>query len=143
MFDKIIEHKELGVVLEWLYDRQVVVVRSEPAKETTSRQKVDVWAESCIEIIKNWPADRPFLTINDTTHSGYSPYAAKRAEDIVKAYPKNAQGRIAMVIPGGPLHFVMRFAAEKMIKHHLKNIELGIFKEYDPALQWISEKVTP
>lgn len=138
-----VEDKGLGVVFEWLHDRQVLVVRSHLTKDTTSRQKVDVWAKSCIEAIHQWPTDRLFLTINDTTHSGYSPYAAKRAEDIVKAYPKNAQGRIAMVIPGGPLHFVMRFAAEKMVKHHLKNIELGIFKEYDPALQWISEKVTP
>jgi hypothetical protein len=53
-----------GVTIEWLSDHRIMIMTA----SDSSRGTVDVWINRSMELLREWPADKPWMTIIDATN---------------------------------------------------------------------------
>lgn len=68
--------------------------------EAVDREVIDAWGRAAEEAIMNWPADRPFLTVQDFSNCeglALTPYIRKKGEYLASLRP-DLPGRNAVIL---------------------------------------------
>ncbi|MBI5929472.1 MAG: hypothetical protein HY862_09195 [Chloroflexi bacterium] len=123
------------VIVEWLFERRVVTVRI----ESTMPDVIDAWYETSLEVIQNWPEDKPYLFLGNFTNLGLTPYSRQCAEKLALAIPKDMSGRVAVVISRGILGYGLRMFGINRLKALIPNLPVEFFFEETKALAWLEE----
>ena len=124
-----------GLSCYWLLDHRIVVFEALQA----SRIVVDIWVNSVIREMANWPYDRPYLVLHDfrAKNIALTPYARKRAQDLIP---------ISSRTPGFAAIVVGKSFVAQMIKLFMRtqragNIDNQLFFDYDEGLNWLKSKM--
>lgn len=123
-----------GVVRKWLYDRRILVYIIE---QEAVRLTVDTWAADIEQIVQAWPADRPYLAVQEFTKVGLTPYNRARSETMARKFPPNLKGRHAIIIGGGILGMAVKIYTTGRYRQVLPNIEPKVTFAYDEGLAWV------
>src|SRR5262249_35692149 len=80
-----LEELHQGLTFQWIFDRRGVAFYAENA----TRGLVDAWADKLTEIGKTWPANRPFIVLNDFSGKdcAVTPYNQQKNRELLKLYP--------------------------------------------------------
>src|SRR5689334_7060523 len=83
-----------GVTCEWLHDNAIVVFKV----ATSNRNDVGLMFDKMQAVIEQWPADQPYLALQDLseTAGGMTPYARARAK-VIAAWRPNLEAHVALV----------------------------------------------
>jgi hypothetical protein len=130
-----IEQLSPHLTREWLFDRRVVIY----AFNSSDRDTIDLWAETCKADILACPSDMPFLVLHDFSAKGImvSPYGRDRAEELAHFHPE-VTGRAAVLLPPTiASHLIRLFMIQK--PHTCR--ERKMFESRDAAIKWLLEYV--
>jgi hypothetical protein len=124
-----------GLIQYWLMDRQIVVYKA----SAVSRLAVDTWVASVKEVMRNWPADRPYLALHEFTdkHIMLTPYARKRAEELSRE-PLHVPGYAAIILPQS---FAAQLIRLFLRAQRFRGVENQAFFSVDGGLAWLKTKV--
>lgn len=138
-----------GLVLEWLYDRQIVCF----SVDTLAKATLDLWNLHLVKILKEWPLDRPYLAVHDATPSAgtglsylntdlFNIYDAGFTPQGIDVLAKKREtkedftSRLAVVVPdsmsGRASQTLFRFLTRQQPHHQVK-----LFFRRDAALDWL------
>ena len=123
------------VYRQWRFDRRLVVYKL----LDSSRETVDTWVKSVIDVLKEVPTTQPFLAIYDVSDVlALTPYARKRSMDIVTA-AQHHQGAYALVLSNAIVSNVMRLFVRREIDPTNRRFVSQFFHRDSEAQTWISQ----
>ncbi|MCC7447205.1 MAG: hypothetical protein IT324_07300 [Anaerolineae bacterium] len=128
-----IEQLSPHLTREWLYDGRIVVY----AFNSSDRDTVALWAETCKADILACPPDKPFLVLHDFSAKGImvSPYGRDRAEELAHFHPE-VKGRAAVLLPPTiASHLIRLFMVQK--PHTCRQRKM--FESRGAAIKWLLE----
>jgi hypothetical protein len=130
-----IEELAPGVTLEWLFDRQMVVL----TLQTAAREAIDATLERIKHIMETWPADRPYIAMQDLSYPklNMTPYARERIKEPQQWCPELG-GYIALVLPST---FVAQIVHLFLRTQKDDRREVRGFMSRDKALAWLQSKI--
>lgn len=143
-----------GITLEWDRNRQIVVYRLAAMTERIA----DQWAETVLEIIKQWDKSQPYLALHDLSAAGVSllyssltnfnilnigivPHKKLMAEDIFVQHPF-FRARVAVNFNISFSGRVGKFLTSTLIDGH-PSVGYKTFYSEDKALQWLAQMISP
>lgn len=125
-----------GFVLEWFDGHRIVgFTGSSPV-----RAAIDAYVETASRVMREWPDDRPFLVLVDSSQAPFTPYSIKRMHDLYRAIPRRLQGSIAVVLPSSAIGKLMRLFAERTRRPFTQNFKVQYFYDRRDALTWLAEE---
>jgi hypothetical protein len=130
-----VEEVAPGLRVKWLFDRRLLVVIA----DSSTRSAVDAWAQLMFSAIKNWPADRTYLAIQDLSSPRFSltPYARKRASETYEVRP-SLKGRVALILPKTFVAQLIRLFIRGERRNHF---ETRFFVSFKEAVEWLAEEL--
>lgn len=131
------EEIALGVIREWLDDRQIVKYVIEP---TATQAVLQQWSQAASTVLEEWDVNRPYLALydvhdRDIVMTAFFQQAATKIAIVMPAVP----GRIAVVIPPGPIGFVTRLIINHLHVAKPTVREIQTFQDMEDALTWLRE----
>jgi hypothetical protein len=108
---------------------------------SVSRAAIDVWADSSLALIMEWPADQPYLAIHDFSEATLTPYVRKRAEDIVSQIPKHFTGRSAVIMPRSFINQLIRLFVTVDLVNRNRVVDRQVFFRIEEASQWVKKAI--
>ncbi|MBI5930929.1 MAG: hypothetical protein HY862_16585 [Chloroflexi bacterium] len=128
------EYVAPGVARRWL-DGGLIVWFS---IESVDRNVIDAWGRGAEEAIMNWPADRPFLTVQDFSNCdglALTPYIRKKGEYLANLRPE---------LPGRNAVILRRSVAAQAVKMFLmamkdKRRERRLFFSTPDGIEWLRQ----
>lgn len=151
------QHIMPGLTCEWYANEQIVAYRI----TEVSRTVVNQWADMVIQIIENWPSDKPYLALHDVSASGISlQYAvlvnfdtinigvtAAGRNRVQKILEEREQPvRIAMnfnISLSGQVNKVLADNRNMRFRNGESMVTYRTFYNYDQALQWLATSSNP
>lgn len=133
-----IETFEHGVTRQYLDGRSIVVIKS----STPSRASTDVWANLVLDTIRDWPHDRPYLAVYDTSESGITPYSRHKSNEVADASIPLLDGlpaAYAVVLPRNVIGQIIKLFAERSLSQTYPMWPASAFTSLDDALNWLRE----
>ncbi len=126
---------QANVWVERLRDGQIVVFR---VRAATTRAVVDEWFDHVADVVKNWPAEKVYLAMQDVSDRrvALTPYARGRVrefDDLVK----HLHGRIAIVLPNTFMGHLIRIFLTTM--RWQKKLPTEGFLSFQDALNWLEK----
>lgn len=124
------------VTREYLHDGRIAVYSIIGGGQDIS----DSWADAIIAEITAWGVSRPYLTLQDMSQSGISPYGKKRTDDILRSIPPDMQVYIAIVL-GHSLfsNFIRLFIKSLAQAHKTSHISYHFTSSRAEALAWLEQ----
>lgn len=125
-----------GLQLEWLYENRIVVLTLSSAE----RHVVDAYLELNIAVIREWPEDRLYLTVQ-VVKSGFTmtPYLSRRALEILKVCRElEISGRNAVIVPHPRLAQIMQLLIQTR-RDLTPDLKARMFSDRDQSLNWLKE----
>jgi hypothetical protein len=124
------------VYRQWIHDNQIVVYKILDG----SRESVDTWVNTVVEILKATPPERPYLAVYDIASVlTMTPYARQRSQEIVNA-GLHLEGRYALVLSSSVVAQVIRLFVRREIDRQNRRFARGFFKTQQEAIQWLLEE---
>lgn len=133
--DSNIEEIIPGITRQLLDDDTIALIISADAE----RHKVDVWAQTVIDLMTNWPKDRPYIAVYDVSQSAITPYTRKKSEEVAQVGAKVLKDHpvgYALVLPSSVLGNIMRVFVQRDIARRYPMWEVGVFTKRDDAVAW-------
>ncbi len=126
-----------NLTLEWLHDEQVASF----VLSSLSKQNVDAYVDTVIDLLKTYPEDRIFLILLDVTHiNRLNAYFKNRLEDInAVLHETGRENRAAIVIPRGLAASLFLLFSHTFVPSLPSSTVCSLFQEQDKALQWLVE----
>ncbi len=127
-----------GMYMEWLYEGQVFAAKL----ESMSRESIGAYVDKNLEVIRKWPEDKLYLTLQDGSHPvmGLSPYLQKRGQEIYDLLQERGlEGRIATIVPRTIAGRIITRTFNLISRVLKKKVEQRIFTEREAALEWLKE----
>jgi hypothetical protein len=123
-----------GVLLEWLCDRQIVIMWL----CDLSRSSVDAYIETSLEIIDTWPRDKPYLALKVLQPNQImSRYLRYRTNEIGQRILKcGLEGRSAIVCPDDETADLIDMAV-RTDEIEVPHMQRKTFSDQDQALDWL------
>lgn len=122
-----------GLFVQWLYDRRIVVFIA----HNVSHQTIDAWVEVLQNTLKDWPEDRPFLSLYEMSfpEATLTPYMRSKLGEVIETH-QNLTGRTAAV--------VRKTFLVQLVNLFLRGRRPGIrqrqiFYDYNEGLEWLKE----
>lgn len=138
--NQVIEDMGLGVIVTWFRNRHVVMFSNDPYHPAAhSREQTDMWADTVLQTLHDWPQDRVYRAIQDATHAAYSPYSLKRLNEITRARPKEIRGRNATIVPKSALQGIFIQITNRMGRLLGRKMETRAFTSFEEAFAWVCE----
>jgi hypothetical protein len=134
-FDSDVQEIIPGLVVEWLCDKQIVVITN---KGGASRTFVDAWIDTVTKIMLSWPATQAFLYLQDLSdkQNVVTPYSRQRAAELYKLRPE-LTGCVAVVIAQSlTAHLVRLF-----LRMQKRNLKIELFFSRQGALDWLQQRI--
>ena len=131
-----VEEVAEGVHINWYGDddfAHYVFSTSAP-----SHALIDLVVERNINMIQNWPLEKPYRVCYEISKMMWSSYVAKRGQDAFDAMPSTITGRAAVAFPGGPIGQILRLFVRRQ---RLAGVEVRAFTNVVTALDWVAEDV--
>jgi hypothetical protein len=127
-----------GVTREWLSDNQILVY----TVTSISRPVVNMWIDSLLNDIKNWPADKPFLYMGDYSHRNITitPYVKQRSAELYRVR-KDIHGRVAMIVPQSIAGYMIQFTIKRRQNRIKARYEEQAFFNRASGLTWLEQLV--
>lgn len=126
--------EDMGVGIErgWLHDgRLLVITISESSQETT-----DKTVQILSEAMGQWPIERPYLLLLDTSRAILTPYAKGKMTELGNLQPE-LKGRVAVIVAPSALGHMISLFVNRMMPKHTR--ERRVFFSRDVAIQWLEE----
>lgn len=130
-----IKHFGAGVTQEWLFDNRVVVYSGPNA----SRAAVDAYCAAMMDVVNNWPHDKPLLSMHDlsSTYIMLTPYAQMKTTEVARAAANFPDTR-ALVVPNSFIGQTVSFFIRRNIEKFIPG-ESAVFTDRDEALTWLMQ----
>lgn len=125
-----------GLQLEWLYENRIVMLTLSSAE----RNVIDAYVDLNIAVIRAWPEDRLYLTIQ-AVRSGFTmtPYLSRSALEIFKVCRElGISGRNAVIVPHPRLAQIMQLLIQTR-RGLTPDLKARMFSDRDQALNWLIE----
>ncbi|MCC7446553.1 MAG: hypothetical protein IT324_04010 [Anaerolineae bacterium] len=119
------------VIREWLYDKRIAVLTI----KSVAREQVDLYVDLFQQVITEWPADQPFLTMLDLTDTAMTPYVRERMK-VVDITHTGLHGYQAIVIKSmfAPL-------ARIIMQVQRSPIQIQLYNSRQEGLNWLVSKL--
>lgn len=132
-----------GITRYWLDEHTISMIVSDDAE----RHKVDVWANTIIEQIENWPADEPYLAIYDVSRSALTPYTRKKSEEVaqkaIAMLGEDYPTAYALVLQSGVLGNILKLFVLRDIGRRYPKWNVRVFHKQDDAIAWVRSMRKP
>lgn len=120
------------IKVDWQFDARIAVLTA----TVLSRQAIDQWFDVISEIIKDWPSDKPYLLLHDSSdpRNILTPYVRARVRELYPFRP-DLKGKIAVIVPrtiGGQM---FRIYMNNIARSH--NITMRAFVTREDGLDWL------
>lgn len=124
-----------GMSVESIDDGAITLFRG----DKFSRDGVDVWAQAVIDDINQ--DNRNIAHLHDMRNASLTvtPYVRKKLQQVGEN--RDNEGYVALVMTRGPLTNIVRFFAQRDFRKDQPNVEMGLFYDYDEALEWLRQKI--
>ena len=122
-----------GVTLQWLENGRVVCF----TVNTVARPAIDAWLNRSEQIVKGWPAQIPYLAIQDISGSTLTPYTRERSAKTVALTPDYLRGRSAVVMPRTVVNQAISLFVTVNLARKKPNIQRHVFVAKDEAIRWL------
>ncbi|NDJ61271.1 MAG: hypothetical protein GYB67_09110 [Chloroflexi bacterium] len=147
-----VEQLHTGIVGEWFLDRQLIVYRL----TQVSNNIVTAWSNVVIEMLENWPKERPYLAHHDLSAVGVSlqyatlvsfdvmnigitPTGRQTAEEIFNRNPE-FRARVAIGFNLSVSGQVSQVVMDRIRSRH-PSIQYKTFFSRDRSLEWLVESL--
>ncbi len=129
-----IEHHAGGVTLEWFCERRIVCLTPPDASRATIASFFDLVEAT----IRDWPADRPDLSILDFTSGNVvsTPFARSRAKAAMALRPE-LPIFTAFVLPPSVQMRLFQLMPRTVFR---ANSEMAVFTNRADAIAWLKKK---
>lgn len=145
-----IEKVDDGLTLEWFRDKSLVVYKL----TSVSNQTLTLWTNVIVDLLHQWPQDRPYCAIHDFSSRGVSlNYAVRMKHNVLNigATPTGRDliqeifvqrpelfARVALVFsPTFSGNLGHTFARHD--RPDLVNVQYKLFFDTEPAFEWLIE----
>ncbi|MEP7285381.1 MAG: hypothetical protein ABI947_06405 [Chloroflexota bacterium] len=122
-----------GVTRIWLHKGQIVCY----TVTSVTRAAADAWLNSAVELVAQWPADQPYLSIHDFSEATLTPFIRKRSVEANKAMPPTLFGRSAVIMPRTFVNHIIRLFVTTDLSHANKRIQRDVFFRLEEATEWL------
>lgn len=128
-----------GTRREWRDENRIAVIVGTGRMD---RVVIDEWADLVIETIQHWPLPGPIPLLIDLTaeNQGFTPYAAKRTEDVYEAVPAGRVVFGAIVLPPGIINSLVSLFVRRQHSKAGRIIE-RVFTSHADALEWLHARL--
>lgn len=124
-----------GVSYQWLDEKRILkfVLRD------VSRDTIDKWYSLLFDLIKNWPAEQPYLVLYDMRQENVTmtPYLRQKASEM-NELRQEVKGRIAVVLQPNMTVYLLRFFVR--MRRRSSRVT-SLFLSEEAALQWLRETI--
>ncbi|NDJ84761.1 MAG: hypothetical protein GYB66_02640 [Chloroflexi bacterium] len=121
-----------GIIREWLYGGKIMAITA----ESSTKETVDLWTKALSETIEQWPDDRPYLVLIDTSKSVLTPYVRQQAMHLASLRP-DLDGRAAIVVAATTIGQLTRFFVTNRLNQANPTRERRVFFTRETALAWL------
>lgn len=142
-----------GLACEWYLDKRIVVYKL----TAVTHKVIEVWADTVVQTIQEWPEDLPYLAIHDlstpgvslqyasfvnfdTTNIGITDDGRQQVFQMIDARP-NFFAQVAFNFSMSLSGQVNRLLADRQNRHPF--IQYKLFYGQNRALAWLTETMTP
>jgi hypothetical protein len=122
-----------GATLSWLHDGKIACFTI----TSVARATVDAWLNRSNEIAQAWPADKPYLAIQDVTAATLTPYIRERSAATVAMTPKYLKGRSAVVISPSAVNRLIQMFVTVSLARQQAQIQRKVFLKKSEAIAWL------
>lgn len=124
--------------LEWLEDRRVVALVLSELPNTSLRAAIDTWIEQLERLYHAWPADQPFLCINDLSTVQPSlianPYLKGRLQTFSDQHTGDGKSKaMGMILARNTMTHLTRLIARPEQEEMRQNYFFG----REDAVRWL------
>lgn len=129
-----------GVIREWIDNQRIFVVRL----NDTEPSNIDVYIDSHIMLVKNWPQGKVYANIQDISNPKVSltPYFRKRLGDLERTFKEvNRDGYSAVVLPNTFMFRIFAAFGKYFTARINTGLDMRYFNKYDDALNWIKSQI--
>lgn len=131
------DHTTPQYEFRWIENGAILKITSYNVSEQVT---VDAYYNKLDEYIRQWPAEKPYLLLFDSTQTQvekWTTYMRQRAEQSHQIIPLNFRGRTASVVKPGVLIHIVKPFVEMGLNRKKPNVVSRIFYKYDDALAWL------
>ena len=128
-----VEQIDEWATLTWLHDGKIVCFTI----NSVERQTVDAWLKRSYEIVQAWPADVPYLAIQDVTNATLTPYIREKSAATVALTPKYLRGRSAVVMSPSVKNHLIRLFVTATLTRQNASIQRNVFLKKSQAVDWL------
>src|SRR5260221_5886268 len=122
-----------SLTLEWKHNRQLILFDLKDMSRTT----VDLWVNTLVPIMKEWPREKTFRVLYNATDPRVTltPYLRRRLDEFSKV-SGGLKGRAGLVLGES---FVAQLIQGVLHTQQHPAIQSKLFFDFDEALTWITE----
>lgn len=126
-----------GITVEYLADDHIVAYTI----KTTNRAEIEAYGDAVIEILNRWPAELPYLQIQDFADSSisFSPIVRAQIERIATARPDIKRRFTALVVPKNYMVQMVEYILRA--RRSTADREGRMFYTREEALGWLISKL--
>lgn len=128
-----------GVKRQWILDGDVVLY----TMTDSSKDNVDAYIESNIQMVREWPRPKPFLNVQDISSGEVllTPYFRTRLQEVeavLKEYKQD--GFSAIILPDTFMFRIFSMFGRFFTQRVGTGLEQRYFTDTDKGIEWITEK---
>lgn len=122
-----------GITFNWLADGKIACF----TVSTVAREAVDAWLAASAELTQVWPAEQPYLAIQDVAKATMTPYIRQRSAETVAMTPRYLKGRSAVILPRTVFNEMIRLYVTVDLARKNRNVARNVFFTRDAAVAWL------
>lgn len=125
-----------GLQQEWAVEGRAVIL----TVTDTSLDTLETWAQTCRELLLEWPAHQPLLLLHDYSQVDViiSPYIRRTSEELMQIRPE-LPGKVAVVLTKTIVAQIAHAALNTLWKQGLKARQRRVFFDREDGLAWLLE----
>lgn len=126
--------EEIGAGLEisWVHDGKILQF----AVSELTHDTLNTGAEILRDSIEQWPIERPYLLMLDTSRGVLTPYGKTKMVELGNLRPE-LKGRVAVIVAPSAWGHMTSFFVNRVMPKHTR--ERRVFFNRDVAMQWLEE----
>lgn len=128
--------------MEWLHGGKIAVFYL----ANVQRETIDLYIDTHIQLIQQWPVDTPFLETVVAQGMGMflTPYMRKRSLDAAHiSRSRNTAGRIAVIVQKNPMLTIVQAFVKSIYHPKRDRIEPQLFFSQEEGVAWLEALLEP
>jgi hypothetical protein len=123
------------ISMRWYHDNRIVAFTI----RTVARSSWEAWQKSMMDLKRDWPADRPFLNLQDNVYDkvASTPSIREFAVQVGRFRPEIVQYNAIIL----PKNFVAQFVEMSTRIHKDPNVTNRVFATVEEGLAWLETKL--